>query len=102
SPDLSILSFQKGFHRRMLGSLSIKCSKAIHTLDIPAFPWPMAPFPKFKYPLDKHAEDNGTEEQCCLIKLENVLESCPIPVATMVIEPIQSEGGDNYASPTFF
>ena len=25
-----------------------------------------------------------------------------VPVAAMIIEPIQAEGGDNYASPQFF
>ncbi|KAJ1655848.1 4-aminobutyrate transaminase [Dispira simplex] len=102
SPDLSILSFKKGFHGRMFGSLSTTRSKAIHKLDIPAFPWPMAPFPQLKYPLDEHAEANATEEQRCLIEVENILESCPVPVVAVVIEPIQSEGGDNYASPAFF
>lgn len=35
--DMVILSFEKGFHGRLFGSLSTTRSKAIHKLDIPAF-----------------------------------------------------------------
>jgi 4-aminobutyrate aminotransferase/(S)-3-amino-2-methylpropionate transaminase len=40
SPSLSILSFKKGFHGRMFGSLSATRSKPIAKLDIPQFDWP--------------------------------------------------------------
>ena len=42
SPSLSILSFKKGFHGRMFGSLSATRSKPIAKLDIPQFDWPAA------------------------------------------------------------
>ena len=45
SPQLDILSFEKGFHGRTLGTLSSTRSKPIHKLDIPAFNWPKAHFP---------------------------------------------------------
>jgi 4-aminobutyrate aminotransferase/(S)-3-amino-2-methylpropionate transaminase len=66
SPELSILSFQGGFHGRLFGSLTTTCSKPIHKVDIPAFDWPKAPFPKIKYPLDKYEAENRKEEDRCL------------------------------------
>lgn len=45
SPSWSIMSFEKAFHGRTLGSLSTTRSKPIHKVDIPAFNWPKAPFP---------------------------------------------------------
>jgi 4-aminobutyrate aminotransferase/(S)-3-amino-2-methylpropionate transaminase len=45
SPSLSILSFTKGFHGRLLGTLSTTRSKPIHKLDVPAFDWPVCPWP---------------------------------------------------------
>lgn len=45
SPSLDILSFERSFHGRTLGTLSSTRSKPIHKLDIPAFNWPKAPFP---------------------------------------------------------
>ncbi|KAF1810932.1 4-aminobutyrate aminotransferase [Eremomyces bilateralis CBS 781.70] len=102
SPDMSILSFKKAFHGRLFGSLSTTRSKAIHKLDIPAFPWPQAPFPALKYPLAENVEFNRTEEDRCLAEVEEVLKNNPSPVAAVIIEPIQSEGGDNHATPYFF
>ena len=102
SPQLSIMSFKSGFHGRLFGSLSTTRSKPIHKLDIPAFDWPQAPFPSLKYPLEEHAQENAQEEQRCLQETERLIKEWHNPVAAVVVEPIQSEGGDNHASPAFF
>ena len=114
SPSLAILSFKGAFHGRMFASLSTTRSKPIHKLDIPAFPWPQAPFPQRKYPLEQHTAENADIEQACLKKTEEIIfrsqqkqkeqqGSLPVPeIAAVVIEPVQSEGGDNHASPWFF
>ncbi|CAK8671881.1 4-aminobutyrate aminotransferase, mitochondrial-like [Clavelina lepadiformis] len=104
SPELSILSFDGGFHGRTLGALSTTHSKPIHKLDVPAFDWPTAPFPKLKYPLEEHERENAEEEARCLAVVEDLIEQWKDtrPVAGMVIEPIQAEGGDNHASDDFF
>ena len=102
SPQLSILSFKSGFHGRLFGSLSTTRSKPIHKLDIPAFDWPQAPFPHLKYPLAEHGTENAREEQRCLEETEDLIKNFHNPVTAVVVEPIQSEGGDNHASPAFF
>lgn len=102
APELSIMSFKSGFHGRLFGSLSTTRSKPIHKLDIPAFDWPQAPFPMLKYPLEQHAEENAAEEKRCLAEAEDIMINFKHPVAAVVIEPVQSEGGDNHASPAFF
>jgi len=105
SPQLSILSFHGGFHGRTLGSLSTTHSKAIHKLDIPAFDWPIAHFPKYLYPLEEHKRENEQEDKKCLAEVEELIfkyKNKGIPVAGIIVEPIQSEGGDNEASPEFF
>jgi 4-aminobutyrate aminotransferase/(S)-3-amino-2-methylpropionate transaminase len=99
---LSILSFKSAFHGRLFGSLSTTRSKPIHKLDIPAFDWPQAPFPACKYPLDQNAEYNATEEARCLEEVERLITTYHNKPAAIIIEPIQSEGGDNHASPSFF
>ena len=102
SPHLSIMSFKSGFHGRLFGSLSTTRSKPIHKVDIPAFDWPQAPFPHIKYPLEEHAAENAAEEKRCLEEAERIIQTYHNPVAAAVIEPVQSEGGDNHASPAFF
>ncbi|KAI1358955.1 4-aminobutyrate aminotransferase [Xylaria arbuscula] len=102
APNYSILSFTGGFHGRTFGSLSTTRSKAIHKLDMPAFDWPQAPFPKLKYPLAEHAAENAEEEDRCLRETERIIDSFSNPVTAVIVEPIQSEGGDNHASAAFF
>ncbi|KAI9826850.1 MAG: 4-aminobutyrate transaminase [Thelocarpon impressellum] len=102
SPQLSILSFTHGFHGRLFGSLSTTRSKPIHKLDIPAFDWPQAPFPMLKYPLEENVETNAAEEKRCLAETERLIKEWPQPPVAVVVEPVQSEGGDNHASPEFF
>ena len=102
SPNMSIMSFASGFHGRLFGSLSTTRSKPIHKLDIPAFDWPQAPFPALKYPLEQHVEENAAEERRCLEEAERIMTTYHNPVAAIVIEPVQSEGGDNHASPAYF
>lgn len=49
--------------------------------------------------------ENQEEDRKCLAEIEYLIEKYKkkdIPVAGVVIEPIQSEGGDNEASPEFF
>uniref|UniRef100_A0A8K9WSX2 4-aminobutyrate aminotransferase, mitochondrial n=1 Tax=Oncorhynchus mykiss TaxID=8022 RepID=A0A8K9WSX2_ONCMY len=104
-PDLSILSFMGGFHGRTMGCLATTHSKAIHKLDVPSFDWPIAPFPKLKYPLEEFTRENAQEEARCLEEVEDLIvqwRQKGRPVAGIVIEPIQAEGGDNHATPDFF
>ncbi|KAG0030545.1 hypothetical protein BGZ81_002500 [Podila clonocystis] len=103
SPDLAIMSFDGGFHGRLFGSLSTTHTKALHKVDIPAFTnWVSSPFPNLKYPLDKHLAENAKEEARCLKAAEEKMKKSKTPIAALIVEPIQSEGGDNHASPAFF
>jgi len=105
SPKLSILSFHGAFHGRTLAALSVTHSKAIHKLDVPSFDWPIARFPMYKYPLEDNVAENKQEDKKCLEEVQDLIEKWKKkgnPVAGMIVEPIQSEGGDHHASSEFF
>ncbi|KAI9645963.1 4-aminobutyrate transaminase [Ciborinia camelliae] len=102
APQLSILSFKSGFHGRLFGSLSTTRSKPIHKIDIPAFDWPQATFPLLKYPLEDHVEENRKIEEEALADVERIITTHHLPPCAVIVEPVQSEGGDNHASPAFF
>ncbi|PSN49842.1 4-aminobutyrate aminotransferase, partial [Blattella germanica] len=93
------------FHGRTLGALSTTHSKYIHKIDVPAFDWPIASFPQYQYPLEEHERENKAEDEKCLAEVEDLIHKYNkrgTPVAGIIVEPIQSEGGDNEASPRFF
>jgi len=101
----TILSFKGGFHGRTMGTLSTTHSKAIHKLDVPAFDWPIAEFPRYKYPLEDFVRENAEEDRRCLASVEECFHQYNKAgkfVAAAIIEPIQAEGGDHHASPEFF
>ena len=101
APKLTILSFEKGFHGRTLGCLSATRSNPYHKLNIPAFNWPVAPFPNLKYPLENHINENKLEEERCLNEINKIMKE-DTTIAGSIIEPIQAEGGDRHASDNFF
>ncbi|CAD6500445.1 BgTH12-07622 [Blumeria graminis f. sp. triticale] len=102
APHLSIMSFKTGFHGRLFGTLSTTRSKPIHKLDIPAFDWPQANFPQLKYPLEDNIFENKRIEAEALSDVERIITTYHLPPCAVIVEPIQSEGGDNHASPDFF
>ena len=91
-----ILSFNNSFHGRLLGCFSITGTNVSQKIGIPQFPWKKVPFPDKMYPLQDHKVSNALDEHICLETIEAQLTKCRIegtPVAGIVIEPIQSEGG---------
>jgi len=105
SPSLSMLSFSNGFHGRTIGLLSCSNSRPIQGVDIPSLPWPKAAFPAYKYPLENYVAENKAEDERCLADMEEKIvqatkDGCP--VAGVICEPIQAEGGDHHGSAEFF
>lgn len=65
----------------------------------------MADYPKYKYPLEENADYNKREDERCLAMVKDLIEQYQkkgLPVAGMILEPIQGEGGDNHGSAFFY
>lgn len=105
-PKLSIMSFKGGFHGRTFGALAATHSKPDHKIDVPTFDWPIAPFPQCKFPLadENNRDENMAEVSRCLQAVTELIGEyqAKSPVAAVVVEPIQGEGGDNHAPAEFF
>ncbi|XP_061928806.1 4-aminobutyrate aminotransferase, mitochondrial-like isoform X2 [Apis cerana] len=82
-PELSILSFEGGYHGRTFGALALTHFKYIMKVDIPSLPWPIAPFPQYLYPLDQYEKENKEEDARCI-------EQKSIP---LILDEIQTGGG---------
>jgi len=103
--DLTLMSFKGAFHGRTFGTLATTHTKPVHKLDIPTMDWPIASFPRYKYPLEDNVRENEEEDARCLAEVEQLFETWNKKgrfVAGVVVEPIQSEGGDHHGSPAFF
>lgn len=100
--DAVAISFTGAFHGRGFGSLTMTHSKTIHKADIPAFDWPVLSFPASRHPLERYAEENAAVEAEALAEVERALHRYQGRVASLLVEPMQSEGGDRHASPAFF
>jgi 4-aminobutyrate aminotransferase-like enzyme len=70
--NLQILSYF------VLGALACTHSKPIHKLDIPSFDWPVAPFPRYKYPLEENQRENQKQDEKCLARV-SMVESFQMP-----------------------
>ncbi|GMM32428.1 4-aminobutyrate transaminase [Martiniozyma asiatica (nom. inval.)] len=102
NPEIAILSFKKAFHGRLFASGSVTRSKPVHKMDMPSFQWPTAEFPAYTYPLESNEEANKKEDERCLALVEERFQKWHCPIAAIIVEPVQSEGGDNHASAQFF
>ncbi len=68
-------------------------------------PFPQALFPRYRYPLHSFERENRAEDDRCLASVEEEVEAASkrgMPVAGIIVEPIQAEGGDHHASEYFF
>ncbi|KAF6015888.1 hypothetical protein HII12_000451 [Brettanomyces bruxellensis] len=102
NPELAVLSFKRCFHGRLFATASLTRSKPLHKMDMPAFHWPTGEFPSYKYPLPENVEYNKKEDERCLKTVEDQFKNWHCPIAAVIVEPIQSEGGDNHADAAFF
>mmetsp|Transcript_15970 Transcript_15970/g.20188 ORF Transcript_15970/g.20188 Transcript_15970/m.20188 type:complete len:182 (-) Transcript_15970:484-1029(-) len=95
----------------MLGSLSTTRNTnrigSFRKVDIPAFEWPMADPPVYRYPVEDPANEAYNREQD-LASLRDVREKIEhwkatkgIEIAAVVLEPIQSAGGDHHITSFF-
>ena len=58
-----------------------------------------------RYPLEENARENEAEDKRCLAKVEETLEKqkkVGNPCVGLIVEPIQSEGGDHHGSNAWF
>ncbi|KAG6579934.1 4-aminobutyrate aminotransferase [Phytophthora cinnamomi] len=109
--NLALLAQRPAWRRlpRPPAGLPVDDSPAIHKVDVPAFDWPVAPFPKLRYPLDVHHAANEAEDARCLAEVERLLKhSAEVTKAEEShcrhdhrADPGR-DGGDNHASPAFF
>jgi L-lysine 6-transaminase len=98
-----VIHFKESFHGRSGYTLSLTNSKPVYTDYYAKFDWPRIDNPKIHFPLDQGSISNVEErEKISLEQIKNALIKNMDDVCAIIIEPIQSEGGDNHFRKEFF
>jgi len=98
-----VIHFREAFHGRSGYTLSVTNTDAVKIDMFPKFDWPRIVNPKIEFPVTPEGEARTAElERQAVAEIERAFAENPHDVAAILIEPIQSEGGDNHFRPEFF
>lgn len=92
-----ILHFEQAFHGRSGYTLSLTNTLPDKTKWFAKFDWPRVSNPKMKFPYsDENYEDLLRREELSINQIKTAFKENPDDICAIIIEPIQSEGGDNH------
>jgi L-lysine 6-transaminase len=98
-----IMHFKEAFHGRSGYTLSLTNTyNPDKTKYFPKFNWPRIDNPKLRFPVDAAEVRRVSETEArALDQVKQAIHQYRDRVAGLIIEPIQSEGGDNHFRPKF-
>lgn len=91
-----IIHFKQAFHGRSGYTLSITDTSSDKTKYFAKFDWPRITNPKIIFPIEHHLDEVIKDERKAIAEIKSVLSANPDDMCAIIIEPIQSEGGDNH------
>ena len=99
---LKVLHFENAFHGRTGYTLSLTNTVPDKTKWFAKFDWPRVSVPSIKFPLTKESlEDLINRENISLAQIHQAFLDNKDDICAIIIEPIQSEGGDNHVRQEF-
>jgi len=99
---LKVLHFEKAFHGRTGYTLSLTNTVADKTKWFAKFDWPRVSIPAIKFPFTEDGyEDLLKREALSLAQIHQAFLDNKDDICAIIIEPIQSEGGDNHVRQEF-
>lgn len=99
---LKVLHFEKAFHGRTGYTLSLTNTVADKTKWFAKFDWPRVSIPAIKFPFTEDGyEDLKKREALSLAQINQSFQDNKDDICAIIIEPIQSEGGDNHVRQEF-
>lgn len=98
-----VIHFKEAFHGRSGYTLSLTNTKQAITKHFSKFDWPRIDNPKLKFPINNEVLENVIRmEKLAIQQIKDSIEQNPNDICAIIIEPIQSEGGDNHFRKEFF
>jgi L-lysine 6-transaminase len=97
-----VIHFDKAFHGRSGYTMSLTNTQPVKTKWFAKFDWPRVSIPQINFPYsDANYDDLVKREEFSLIQIKRAFEENKDEVCAIIIEPIQSEGGDNHVRQEF-
>ena len=97
-----VLHFEKAFHGRTGYTLSLTNTLPDKTKWFAKFDWPRVPVPVVRFPLEGENLRLAQEtEELSIAKIKQAFVENKDDICAIIIEPIQSEGGDNHLREEF-
>lgn len=97
-----VLHFDQAFHGRTGYTLSLTNTLPDKTKWFAQFDWPRVSVPKMKFPFtDENYDDLLKREAHSIAQIKTAFETNKDEICSIIIEPIQSEGGDNHIRQEF-
>ncbi len=98
-----VLHFEQAFHGRSGYTMSLTNTLPDKTKWFAQFNWPRVSNPKMKFPFtDANHADLLKREELTIKQIHQAFKENPDDICAIIIEPIQSEGGDNHFRKEFF
>ncbi|MBC8984837.1 L-lysine 6-transaminase [Pedobacter sp. N36a] len=97
-----VLHFEKAFHGRTGYTLSLTNTLPDKTKWFAKFDWPRVAVPTVKFPLqDENLEQAISTEEASIAQIKRAFAENKDEICAIIVEPIQSEGGDNHLREEF-
>ncbi len=97
-----VLHFEKAFHGRTGYTLSLTNTLPDKTKWFAKFDWPRVSVPQIKFPLiDTNLTTAIDTETASILQIKQAFADHKDEICAIIIEPIQSEGGDNHLREEF-
>ena len=94
---MKVIHFEKAFHGRSGYTLSLTNTLPEKTKWFAKFDWPRVSFPDIKFPYtDEGYDELKAREELSLAQVRQAFADNKDDICAIIIEPIQSEGGDNH------
>jgi len=97
-----VLHFERAFHGRTGYTLSLTNTLPDKTKWFAKFDWPRVAVPEVKFPLSGNNLNHAIQtEETSLAQIKKAFADNKDDICAIIVEPIQSEGGDNHLREEF-
>ena len=97
-----VIHFKQAFHGRSGYTLSLTNTEINKVKYFPKFNWPRITNPKITFPINENLDKIIELENKAANEIHKAIKDNQDDIASIIIEPVQGEGGDNFFRKEFF